>query len=90
MDSFDDEDSECYSSNEGSLSPSFYEECSTINIREEKRVPTMVLKRPTQQEEKKNNKQKTKCQKVQQHASQHIPQEQQQRTVAEQEQQQQQ
>ena len=63
MDSFDDEDSECYSSNEGSLSPSFYGECSTSNIdhiREERRVPTMVLKRPTQQEEKKNNKQKTK------------------------------
>ena len=52
MDSFDDEDYKGYSSNEGSLSPSLYGACSTINIDhigEKRRVPTMVLKIPTQQ-----------------------------------------
>ena len=59
MDSFDNEDYEGYSSNEGSLSPSLYGECLTTNtdhIREERRVLTMVLKIPTQQKEKKTKK----------------------------------
>ena len=63
MDSFDNEDYEGYSSNEGSLSPSLYGECLTTNtdhIREERRVLTMVLKIPTQQKEKKTKKKQKK------------------------------
>ena len=63
MDSFDDEHYEGYISNGGSLSPSFYGECLTIDIdqiKEERRVPTMVPNIPIQQEEKKQQRKNKK------------------------------